>query len=202
MSAISLPSPPADPQSPSIPCASVEGASPVHLGVLIPFLSSDFQLLAFNFQSKIPTRSGPSLSPNFSSKLHHLPNSFPLNPFADPHPLNLVPSILYKNMGGAGRRSVVQTFRHADVSHLHKSFRCNTYRPPRKCCKQTTYGPPKPFRCNTYKKTGGRGPFLFADNLNRSLTAGSCTNGRMSPFQGEEQSTKARERCASTICTE
>src|SRR6266481_2710284 len=30
----------------------------------------------------------------------------------------------------------------------HKSFSCNTYAAPRKCCKQKTYGPAKPFRCN------------------------------------------------------
>ena len=36
-----------------------------------------------------------------------------------------------------------------------KSFRCNTYGPPRKCCKQKTYALAKPFRCNTYKKPGG-----------------------------------------------
>src|SRR6266852_6203319 len=46
-----------------------------------------------------------------------------------------------------------------------KSFRCNTYGSPRKCCKQKTYGQAKPFRCNTYKKPGGGGrgvavPFL------------------------------------------
>src|SRR5260370_25530353 len=35
-----------------------------------------------------------------------------------------------------------------------KSFRCNTYRSPRKCCKQKTYCLAKPFRCNTYKKHG------------------------------------------------
>ncbi len=34
------------------------------------------------------------------------------------------------------------------------SFSCNTYGPPRKCCKQKTYGLAKPFRCNTYKKHG------------------------------------------------
>jgi hypothetical protein len=36
-----------------------------------------------------------------------------------------------------------------------KSLRCNTYEPPRKCCKQKTYAPANPFRCNTYKKQGG-----------------------------------------------
>ncbi len=36
-----------------------------------------------------------------------------------------------------------------------KSFSCNTYSPPRKCCKQKTYGLAKLFRCNIYKKHGG-----------------------------------------------
>ena len=37
----------------------------------------------------------------------------------------------------------------------HKSFSCNTYEYPRKCCKQKTYSMGKPFRCSTYKKQGG-----------------------------------------------
>jgi hypothetical protein len=41
-----------------------------------------------------------------------------------------------------------------------KSFKCNTCGHPRKCCKQKTYGIPKPFRCNTYKKQGV-GSFIF-----------------------------------------
>src|SRR5882724_3191098 len=41
--------------------------------------------------------------------------------------------------------------------HSRKSFSCNTYEFPRKCCKQKTYGGAKPFRCNTYKKQGGGG---------------------------------------------
>jgi len=36
-----------------------------------------------------------------------------------------------------------------------KSFSCNTYGSPRKCCKQKTYSMAKPFKCNTYKKQGG-----------------------------------------------
>src|ERR1700682_1950560 len=35
-----------------------------------------------------------------------------------------------------------------------KSFSCNTYESPRKCCKQKTYGVVNPFSCNTYKKQG------------------------------------------------
>jgi len=41
--------------------------------------------------------------------------------------------------------------------HRHscfKSFTCNTYGPPCKCCKQKTYCLAKSFRCNTYKKEG------------------------------------------------
>ncbi len=41
--------------------------------------------------------------------------------------------------------------------YCFKSFSCNTYGSPRKCCKQKTYGLAKPFRCNTYKKQGGGG---------------------------------------------
>src|SRR5713226_5250583 len=37
-----------------------------------------------------------------------------------------------------------------------KSFSCNTYGSPCKCCRQKTYGLARPFRCNTYKKQGGR----------------------------------------------
>ena len=36
-----------------------------------------------------------------------------------------------------------------------KSFICNIYAPPRKCCKQKTYAQTKPFRCNIYAKPGG-----------------------------------------------
>src|SRR5713101_9104601 len=41
-------------------------------------------------------------------------------------------------------------------SDAPKSFICNTYAPPRKCCKQKTYDRAKSFSCNTYKKQGGR----------------------------------------------
>src|SRR6266849_9399711 len=41
------------------------------------------------------------------------------------------------------------------VHYCSKSFSCNTYETPRKCCKQKTYASAKSFRCNTYKKQGG-----------------------------------------------
>src|SRR5216683_3014716 len=37
-----------------------------------------------------------------------------------------------------------------------------------KCCKQTTYGPPKPFRCNTYKKQGEGVPIMVNQVLETS----------------------------------
>ena len=88
-----------------------------------------------------------------------LPNSFPLNSFADPHPLNPVASILYENMGGGGAVSPFQLLISKPLTsqNCFKSFSCNTYASPRKCCKQKTYGLAKPFRCNTYKKQGGWG---------------------------------------------
>src|SRR6266478_226228 len=48
---------------------------------------------------------------------------------------------------------------------LRKSFSCNTYGFPRKCCKQKTYRKANSFRCNTYKKQGEGGtlPVRSAD---------------------------------------
>ena len=41
-----------------------------------------------------------------------------------------------------------------------KSFSCNTYGSPRKCCKQKTYSMVKLLRCNAYKKQAGWGVLL------------------------------------------
>src|SRR5260370_13753165 len=89
--------------------------------------------------------------------------SLPHNLFADPHPLTPVVSIFYKNSGG---ERVVRTFR---TPTLHKSFSCNIYGSPRKCCKQKTYGLPKSFRCNTYKKQGG---YILTSQRPISLSSG------------------------------
>ena len=99
--------------------------------------------------------------------------------FANPHPLTLLESYRFKNMAGRGhsRCSDLRKFRRSNVPHspescpylfisllpcflLLKSFSCNTYGSPRKCCKQKTYGLAKPFRCNTYENHGG-GVHLF-----------------------------------------
>src|SRR5712692_762624 len=110
-------------------------------------------------------------SPNFFPGLTPIPcpvspNSHGINIFADPPPLTPIESYPYKNIGGRGRRSDVQTFRRADVPYPPKSFSCNTYGSPRKCCKQKTYGPAKPFRCNTYKKQGAGGTSPSASDQN------------------------------------
>ena len=48
----------------------------------------------------------------------------------------------------------------------HKSFNCNTYESPRKCCKQKTYNRAKLFRCNL-RKTGG-GPVMINQPFRRT----------------------------------
>src|SRR5216683_4474918 len=54
-------------------------------------------------------------------------------------------------------------------SDVPKSFICNTYALPRKCCKQKTYDRAKSFSCNTYQKTGGCG-LLSLTSILRTLT--------------------------------
>ncbi len=68
--------------------------------------------------------------------------------------------------------------------YCFKSFSCNTYESPPKCCKQKTYGQAKPFRCNTYKKRGKGGRLWLTRNLNNLLLAlglGDKSGGRTSP---------------------
>ncbi len=104
--------------------------------------------------------------PHLVTSLHpYFPfsKSLPHNLSADPHPLTPVVSIFYKNSGG---ERVVRTFR---TPTLHKSFSCNIYGSPRKCCKQKTYGLPKSFRCNTYKKQGG---YILTSQRPISLSSG------------------------------
>jgi len=48
--------------------------------------------------------------------------------------------------------------------YCSKSFSCNTYGSPRKCCKQKTYCQAKSFRCNTYKNTGEGSRLLLTRN--------------------------------------
>jgi hypothetical protein len=60
------------------------------------------------FAEMNPRQFFPSSNPSAVPLPHYPPKSLPLNSFADPHPLNPVMSILYKNMGGEG---VPPTFR-------------------------------------------------------------------------------------------
>jgi len=47
-----------------------------------------------------------------------------------------------------------EAFTFSPTVRPHKSFSCNTYGSPRKCCKQKTYAKAKSFRFRTYKKQG------------------------------------------------
>ena len=101
------------------------------------------------------------------------PNSFARNLFADPHLLNSAVSIFYKNMGRAPAFQSPSTISCAQCPLAHyclKSFSCNTYRSPRKCCKQKTYSSAKPFRCNIYKKHGVGGQVM----VNQTTDKGVC----------------------------
>ena len=80
-----------------------------------------------------------------------------------PYPLSplLLPTDHRSSTSVVERRSRPCRERPLPAAHYClKSFSCNTYGSPRKCCKQKTYGLAKPFRCNTYKKHGGSLPFI------------------------------------------
>jgi len=89
--------------------------------------------------------------------------------------------------------------------YCFKSFSCNTYESPRKCCKQETYVQAKPFRCNTRKKQGppidlptfGRSdsPTPFLSNI-YGLTHGNRRSA--SPFF---QSLAHSFRCDGGVCS-
>ena len=107
--------------------------------------------------------SGPRPDSNFFPDLVPVsyaqsPNSHGIISFADPHPLTPVVSYRCKVVGGERVCPTVRSQVLTPTLRPHKSSRCNTYAPPRKCCKQKTYFFGKPFRCNTYKKQGGSLP--------------------------------------------
>ncbi len=124
--------------APSVP-ASVNSAISA-ASALIPFPSSDFQPLTFDFQP--PLRCYPPASPNPVEALARKSSPY----FAS----SLPPYFLFS-----------------------KSFICNTYASPRKCCKQKTYGLAKPFRCNTYRKHGGGAPIMVNQALETSRPTSS-----------------------------
>jgi hypothetical protein len=94
-------------------------------------------------------------------------NSLRYTLLAPPHPLTPFLSHSYKN--------------HRGEVHLasplcpHNSFKCNTYGPPHKCCKQTTYGSANSFRCNTYDKDGGARSVLPLHTLCLGVTRSSSS---------------------------
>ena len=162
----------------------------------------------------------PARRLSFRHRHSQPPKSRQIISFAGPHPLTLLESYRFKNIAGRGDslRSHFRAFRRANVPHspksfpylatslcpcslLLKSFSCNTYGSPRKCCKQKTYGLTKPFRCNTYKKHRGGGyPLLlfpvvqtFRSNVRRSSGAEIPTlSGRCDVPRRRQASTHLR----------
>jgi hypothetical protein len=61
------------------------------------------------------------------------------------------------------------------VEHAFKSFSCNTYRTPRKCCKEKTYAMTNSLKCYTYKKQGWGGSTIDVPTLRRCDFGSFCT---------------------------
>ena len=89
---------------------------------------------------------------DFRSQLRHASQLGGLFPFS-PYIIYLLPCFLSPST--RDEDPVKATPSHSVTTPYDlKSFSCNTYGPPRKCCKQKTYGLAKSFSCNTYKKKG------------------------------------------------
>ncbi len=87
---------------------------------------------------------------NISTPLN--PKSLPLNPFADPHPLNLYATIFYKNMAGEGDAPApVGSLPTLALSPLAATLMDLSA----SVANKKLTGQAKLFRCNTYKKPGG-----------------------------------------------
>jgi len=118
LSATSIPSPPADPQSLSLSCLR-------RADVLMRRHSIPLSPALFTRSAEWPLEG--LVSPQFLSPVFLLTDHCPPT---CPDPVRVA------------------------AHSCFKSFTCNTYGSPRKCCKQKTYGTAKPFRCNTYRKPG------------------------------------------------
>src|ERR1700737_3030471 len=75
---------------------------------------------------------------------------------------------------------------HSSCPLSFKSFSCNTYASPCKCCKQNIYCLTKSFRCNTYKKPGGGGKLLTEYN-GRTSALTSLLRYFFTPFSHRKQ---------------
>jgi hypothetical protein len=110
------------------------------------------------FVESHPRRSLASFPGPTSISCPPSPKPFPFISFADPHVLNPYSSYRSKNHGGRAYPELLSRDPvGVTADSRFKSFSCNTYEPPRKCCKQKTYPEAKSFSCNTYKKPGEGG---------------------------------------------
>src|SRR5712692_10909067 len=105
---------------------------------------------------------------NFRSQPRHPSRCCLLFP-ASPYITSLPPYFLFPPSRD-GKSATATPLHSVLAPYCFKSFSCNTYRPPRKCCKQRTYSLAKFFRCNTYKKHGGKGSRLWLTRNAISIT--------------------------------
>ncbi len=133
-------------------CLIVRAHLRLRIDALSPSAPNPISLFSTPYPPPLPVLPVPRFS---GSGAEGSPNSFRHNLLSDPHPLTPIVSIFYENIGGRGASTIPSpsTFEFQPPC-LPKSFSCNTYGPPRQCCKQKTYSLAKPFRCNTYKKHG------------------------------------------------
>jgi hypothetical protein len=141
--------------------------STIHCKTLNNFIKACYSLAVFIKFNPRPLDPSPNLPPALCSqpsdvatfRLSHLVPSYSPTDYC---PLTIEAS----HQLWSGNPDRVGT------AHSHfKSFSCNTYGSPRRCCKQKTYGLVKPFRCNTYKKQGEGVRLWSTRNLNNLFLA-------------------------------
>src|SRR5258708_949338 len=113
------------------------------------------------------------------------PKSLRLNLFADPHPLNSIASIFYKNSGGQGvPRSAIPCPHLASISPLNATLMDL----PASVANKRLTASAKPFRCNTYKKPGGWGIVPILVRPAHSRRVNYPRGGRWGPEPGVHRS--------------
>ncbi len=116
---------------------------------------------------RLPLASPPSAGQSRRSFPYIVTSLLPYLTIACPDlVLPLIPVLLFAGHFSLVIEAPVQCWsgdpdRVGTAHYCFKSFSCNTYGLPCKCCKQKTYGLAKPFRCSTYRKHGGRGWLLL-----------------------------------------
>src|SRR5216684_4340159 len=145
----------------------------------------------------MPVRHAFLLAPSLSLRLPRPYRDYPTkslrhNLFSDPHPLNLYPSIFYKNMVGEGRRRYIVTSLSLVSSSL-SPLAATLMGPLANVANKRLTSKAKSFICNTYKKHGEARLLLLTRNVTMELSPTfsplspcvfpSCSPRRFSPQQ-------------------